>query len=97
MGGGVGAEAVGGAGGADASGLQQLAVHLRAVAARVEVRRAALGPASLAWWEGPGADAHREQVATRRASLAGLCDDLVDAARDAEALAAMLAARGPAP
>ncbi|WP_392543163.1 hypothetical protein [Oryzobacter telluris] len=79
------------------SGLHQLAHHLRAVAARVEVRRASLGPASLAWWEGPGADAHREQVAVRRVALAGLCDDLVEAAREAEALAVQLEARGPAP
>ena len=87
----------GGAGGGDVSGLHQLAHHLRAVAARVEVRRACLGPASMTWWEGPGAQAHREQVAVRRAALSGLCDDLVGAARDAEVLAAQLEARGPAP
>jgi hypothetical protein len=72
-------------------------MHLRAVAARVEVRRAALGPASLTWWEGPAGEAHREQVAARRASLAGLADELMGAARDAEVLAALIDARGPAP
>lgn len=76
----------------EAAGLRQLAVHLRGVAARVEVRRAALGPASLGWWEGPGADAHREQVARRRAALAGLADDLGRAALEADELAARLAA-----
>lgn len=76
----------------EAAGLRQLAVHLRGVAARVEVRRAALGPASLAWWEGPGADAHRERVAGRRAALASLADDLGAAAREADDLAARLAA-----
>ena len=84
-------------GGAEGAGLRELAVHLRAVAAGVELRRAALGPASLAWWEGPAADGFREQVAARRASLARVADDLREAARDAEALADRGDSRGPSP
>ena len=55
--------------GVEAPGLRELAVHLRAVAAGVEVRRAALGPASLACGRAPAADGFREQVAARRALL----------------------------
>lgn len=83
--------------GVEGAGLRELAGQLRAVAAGVDVRRAALGPASLAWWEGLGADGYREQVAVRRTSLAQVADDLREAARDAEVLADRLDARGPAP
>ncbi len=86
-----------GGGGGEGAGLRELAEHLRAVAAGVDLRRAALGPASLAWWEGPGADGYRERVAVRRTSLAQVADDLREAAHDAEVLAERLDARGPAP
>lgn len=69
------------------AGLRQLAGLLRSVAAGVDVRRASLGPAALTWWSGPGAEAHEERVAERRAALARLGDDLRTAAVEAEALA----------
>ncbi|WP_377640420.1 hypothetical protein [Oryzobacter terrae] len=86
-----------GGGEVEAAGLRQLAGQLRAVAAGVEVRRASLAPASLTWWQGPGADGYRERMAARRASLAGVADDLREAAHEADVLADRLTARGPSP
>ena len=79
-----------------ASGCESSRVHLRAVAAGVELRRAALGPTSLRVVR----DRRRRLPRAgrgARASLAQVADDLREAARDAEALADRIEARGPSP
>lgn len=72
--------------------LRLLATTLRSVAAGVDVRRAALGPAALEWWAGPAADRARAEVAERSAGLARVADDLREAAAEAEHLAARVRA-----
>lgn len=81
----------------EAAALRQLASALRAVAGRVEARRAALWPSASTWWEGPAAERCREDVARRSAALASLVDRLRDAAAEADLLAGgPVLERGPA-
>ncbi|GGL32954.1 hypothetical protein H9L10_10685 [Phycicoccus endophyticus] len=56
--------------------LERLAARVEAAAEVVALRRASLGRAATAWWEGPAADRYRAAVEDRSARLAALQDEL---------------------
>ena len=77
--------------------LRDLSAELRASAARLDARRAALGRYALVWWQGEAAERYQQRVAERVTALHDLARAMEGSAGVAEELAALVRALGHGP